>query len=98
MTIDQSIMLSSIVDKINPTINAEASQEQAGYEMVKQLITKAHLASDEIKTFVADYQDCSVEEAGKIDIKDFIKKFIEQEKLAEVKTFFTSAVKKELQK
>jgi len=90
LTINQGIRLSAIIEKIDIEINPELTQEQLGASLVKQVVSKAYKAGNEIKAFVAETKGCSIEEAGKVDLIEFFKDLVAD---TGIKDFFTSALK-----
>lgn len=98
LTINQGIKISAIVDKLDISLKitkiqdeekVELTQKELGADLIMQIVSKAHIAGTEIIAFVAEMKKCSIEEAGEIDLIEFIKE-ISQE--SGIKDFFKSAV------
>lgn len=94
LTIKQGIRLSAIIEKIDIDINPELTQEELGASLVKQVVSKAYKAENEILSFVADTKKVSIEEAGETDLIEFFKDLVAD---TGIKDFFTSALKRQPQ-
>lgn len=91
ITVKQAIKLSCIVDKLDISVaNPEATKEQVGADLIKQVMKNIHKAESEIYEFVASSNKCTVEEAEEVDIIKFIKNLFAD---PEISGFFKSAAK-----
>jgi hypothetical protein len=91
LTLKQGLKISAIIDKLNLKItDPKASQEEVGADLMMQVITRAHLAEQEIYDLVADVKGISVQEAENVDLVEFITGLVKD---PAVGSFFKSAVK-----
>ena len=63
MTLEQSMLLSAIMDQIELEVDFKLTQQQLGASIISQLIRKAYKAKAEIYALVADYMKIPLEEA-----------------------------------
>jgi hypothetical protein len=74
LTIKQGLKISAIADKMDLRItDPNASASQLGADLIMQMVTKAHKAEQEIYAFIAEFKGCSLEEAAKLSLTEFIK-------------------------
>ncbi len=95
LTIKQGIKLSAIIDKLELKISdPSASQKEVGSDLIMQIISKAYKAEQEIYAFVAEINGCSIKEAEKADLIQFIKDLVSD---SGAMSFFKSAVRSKVQ-
>lgn len=63
MTLEQSMLLSAIMDQIELEVDFTLTQEQLGASIIGQVVRKAYKAKAEIYLLVADYMKITLEEA-----------------------------------
>lgn len=91
ITLEQGFKLSAILDKLGLKMTSvKDGAEQVGADLILQIITKAHKASKEVCSFVAEMKGITPKEAAKVDLGEFIEEFKSDESLM---GFFKSAVK-----
>jgi len=95
-TVKQAITVSRIIGKLDLKISdPKAGANEVGADLMMQLVSKAHKASEDIYKLVAELKGCTVKEAEDVDIVAIF----EDEKImgGKLVSFFTSAVKQQLQ-
>lgn len=94
LTVKQGIQLSAIADKLGLKIeNAKSGQEEVGAALMMQIVSKAHLAEEEIYSFIASVKGCTAEQAANMDLVAVLKELATDTGVA---GFFASAVKSQL--
>lgn len=95
LTIKQGIKLSAIIDKLNLKItNPKGTQNEVGADLMTQIVTKAHVAEQEIYALVAEIEGITPKEAETVDLIGFVKGFVAD---GSAVNFFRSAVKSKAQ-
>ena len=73
LTIGTGIKLSAIIDKMELKIdNPEGTRAEVGAELIIKVVSKAHKAEAEIYSLVAEVKGCSIQDASKVDLMEFI--------------------------
>jgi predicted GTPase len=72
----------------------EMRQQEVGFDLMVQVVSKAHKAEKEIYAFVAEIKKCTLEEAEDVDLMEFIKDIFSDSSVVD---FFKSAVKSKAQ-
>lgn len=90
ITIEQGIKISALIDKLGLKV-PDTSKGQAflGADLMLQIVSKAHKASNEIYDIVSEIKGCTKDEAKKVDLVEFITELSET---AGLKDFLSSAV------